>query len=141
MTNDCVFCGIVAGRIEASVAYEDDATLAFMDIRQVNRGHTLVVPKRHVVDIFELDDATGAAVMAATARVARAVRAAFQPDGINLWQSNGPPWQEVFHFHMHVLPRWQHDGVLRFAPPPRDAPARTTLDEQAAAIRAALVSD
>lgn len=138
MTEDCVFCGIVAGRVEASVAYEDDATLAFMDLRQFHPGHTLVVPKRHIVDIFELDDETGAALMSAAARVARAVSAAFEPDGINLWQSNGAPWQEVFHLHIHVLPRWRDDGLLRFAPGRLPRPPRAQLDEQAARIRTAL---
>jgi histidine triad (HIT) family protein len=141
VTDDCVFCGIVAGRVEASVAYEDEATLAFMDIQQFNRGHTLVVPKRHIADIFELDDTTGAAVMAATARVARAARAAFQPHGVNIWQANGAPWQDVFHIHFHILPRWRGDGPLRLGPPPRANPPRAELDEQAAAIRAALPGD
>jgi histidine triad (HIT) family protein len=139
VTDDCVFCGIVAGRVEASVAYEDEATLAFMDIRQFNRGHTLVVPKRHIVDIFALDDATGAALMATTARVARAMRAAFTPDGTNISISNGEAaGQEVFHLHLHVYPRWKDDGVLRFYPSKPGQPPRAELDEQAAAIRAAV---
>jgi histidine triad (HIT) family protein len=138
VTDDCIFCRIVAGEAEASVAYEDDATLAFMDLGQFAEGHTLVVPKRHVVDIFELDDATGAAVMAAAARVARGVDAAFSPHGVSIWQSNRAPWQEVPHFHMHVLPRWREDGLLRFTPPNRDRPPRAELDRQAAAIRASL---
>ncbi|MEX1255015.1 MAG: HIT family protein [Dehalococcoidia bacterium] len=138
MTDDCVFCGIVAGEVEVSVAYEDEATLAFMDLSQFAQGHTLVVPKRHVRDIFELDDETGAAVMAATARVARGVDAAFSPHGVTIWQSNRAPWQEVFHLHVHVLPRWREDGLMRFTPPSRDRPPRAELDRQAAAIREAL---
>ncbi|MDP3767162.1 MAG: HIT family protein [Dehalococcoidia bacterium] len=139
MTEDCVFCRIVAGEADASVAYEDEGTLAFMDLGQFNPGHTLVVPKRHVGDIFDLDDETGASLMAAVTRVARGVRQAFAPDGINLWQSNGAPWQEVFH--VHVLPRWREDGVLRFSPPQRQRPARRELDEQAVKIREALQRD
>ena len=135
MTEDCIFCRIVAGEAEASVAYEDDATMAFMDIGQFHRGHTLVVPRRHIVDIFELEDESGAALMAALVRVSRAVRQAFNPHGINIWQSNGAPWQEVFHIHFHVLPRWKGDGLLRFTPPGRERPSRTELDEQAAGIR------
>lgn len=137
MTDVCIFCEIVAGRAEASVAYEDDATLAFMDLGQLNPGHTLVVPKRHIVDIFELDDETGAALMSAAARVARAVSAAFAPHGINLWQSNGAPWQDVFHLHFHVLPRWRDDELLQFRPP-RSLLSRDELNEQAARIRTAL---
>ena len=137
MTEDCVFCGIVDGSVEPSIAYEDEATLAFMDIRQFHEGHTLIVPKRHIKDIYALDDATGAALISAVARVARAVRDTFEPHGLNIWQSNGAPWQEVFHLHMHVLPRWQHDGILRF-PPPRNPLPRAALDEQANRIRSTL---
>lgn len=138
MTDACIFCEIIAGRAKASVAYEDDATLAFMDLRQFHPGHTLVVPKQHIVDIFELDDETGAALMSAAARTARGVREAFTPDGINLWQSNGAPWQEVFHLHIHILPRWRDDGLLRFAQGRLPRPVRSELDEQAAKIRTAL---
>ena len=138
MTEECIFCAIVSRKAEASIAYEDEATLAFIDLRQFHAGHTLVVPKRHIVDIFALDDVTGAALMAAMSRVARAVRQAFRPDGINLWQSNGAPWQEVFHLHFHVLPRWKDDGLLRFSPPARSQPSRAELDDQATKIRAAL---
>lgn len=135
MTDACIFCEIVAGEAEASIAYEDEATMAFMDLRQFHPGHTLVVPRRHVRDIYELDDNTGAALMAAVARVARGVRDAFAPDGLNLWQSNGAPWQEVFHLHIHVLPRWREDGLLRFAPGRLPRPPRAELDKQAAKIR------
>ena len=75
------------------------------------------MPTRHVENVFELDASTGAAVMAVTVRVARAVRAAFQPDGLSVWQSNGPgAHQEVPHFHLHVMPRWTGDGLLRIYP-------------------------
>jgi histidine triad (HIT) family protein len=140
VTDGCVFCRIVRGEAESSIAYQDDATLAFMDLRQFHPGHTLVVPKRHIVDIYELDDSTGAALMSSVARVARAVKAAFSPDGINLWQSNGAPWQEVLHLHIHVLPRWREDGLLRFAPARLPRPARLELDEQATRIGAALTA-
>ena len=112
--------------------------MAFMDVRQFHPGHTLIVPKRHIADIFALDDATGAALMRTVARVSRAVRKTFRPDGINVWQSNGAPWQEVFHIHFHVLPRWKDDGLLRFTPPSRNVPDRAELDEQANRIRAAM---
>jgi histidine triad (HIT) family protein len=136
---DCVFCRIVAGEAEASIAYEDEATVAFMDLRQFHPGHTLVVPRRHVRDIYELDDATGAALIAAVSRVARAVRDAFAPDGINIWQSTGAAaGQEVFHLHAHVLPRWEGDGLVQFYPSKPERPPRWELDAQAAKIRAAL---
>ncbi len=137
MTDDCIFCRIVTGDAEASIAYEDDATLAFMDRGQFQPGHTLVVPKRHIRDIYEVDGESGAAIMVALRDVASAVRKAFQPQGINIWQSNGAPWQEVLHLHFHVLPRREGDGLLAFRPP-RMTPSKAELDEQAAAIRAAL---
>jgi histidine triad (HIT) family protein len=139
VTDGCIFCEIVTGKAEASIAYQDEATLAFMDLRQFHPGHTLVVPKRHIVDIYELDEGTGAALMSSVARVARAVSAGFSPHGINIWQSNGAPWQEVFHLHVHVLPRWRDDGLIQFRPP-RSRPTRVELDTQAAKIVAALAA-
>ena len=138
MAEECIFCQIVAGEAEASIAYQDESTLAFMDLRQFHPGHTLVLPRRHVRDIYGPDDETGGSLMAAISRVAEGVREAFKPHGINIWQSNGAPWQEVFHLHFHVLPRWRDDGLLRFAPPNRARPSRKELDEQAAKIRSAV---
>ena len=139
MAEECIFCQVVAGEAEASVVHEDNTTMAFMDLRQTNAGHTLIVPRRHIRDIYELDDDTAAAVIAATTRVARAVRDAFDPDGINIWQSNGAAaGQEVFHIHFHVLPRRNDDGLLKFYPSKPDYPPRRILDERAAKIRAAL---
>ncbi|MGB2694722.1 MAG: HIT family protein [Dehalococcoidia bacterium] len=138
MVEDCVFCRIVAGEVEASIAYEDEATMAFMDIRQFHPGHTLIVPKRHIVDIFGLDEATGSAVMGAVAHVARAVRDVFAPDGVNIWQSTGvAAGQEVLHLHVHVLPRWNDDALLRFYPSRAGYPPRADLDQQAAKLHAA----
>jgi histidine triad (HIT) family protein len=112
-----------------------------MSTRQQRTGHVLVVPRTHVENVFELDDATGAAVMSATIRVARAVRDAFRPEGLHLWQSNGPAaGQEVPHFHMHVMPRWHGDGLLRWHPVAPVYPERDELDRQAGLIRAALTS-
>ncbi|OGA67161.1 MAG: histidine triad (HIT) protein [Betaproteobacteria bacterium RIFCSPLOWO2_12_FULL_68_20] len=135
--SDCVFCKIVAKRIPASVVYEDEHVLAFMDIGHVNPGHTLVATKAHVENVFGLDDAQASGVFRATARVARAVREAFQPQGVTLFQANGKAaLQTVFHFHIHVLPRWEADGMSLGWPaknPPRDK-----LEEYAVKIRAAL---
>ena len=135
----CVFCRITARQGPASIVYEDDATLAFLDIRQLHPGHTLVVPKQHFETVFDLDHAAAAAIMSATVRVARAVRHAFAPDGINLWQSNGvAAGQEVPHFHMHVMPRYLGDGILRVYPGRVDITPRAELEACAARIRAAL---
>jgi histidine triad (HIT) family protein len=126
---DCVFCAIAAREAEASVVFEDAGTMAFMDLRQMSPGHVLVIPKTHVPDIFDLDEATGAVVMATVARVARAVRGALRPDGVNVWQSNGKgAGQEVFHVHFHVLPRTEADGMLRIYPRHPDNPSRAELN-------------
>lgn len=138
MAIDCIFCRIVAGQAEASIVCEDALTVAFMDLRQVNPGHTLVLPKRHLRDIYALDDGTGAALIATVVRVARAVSAVFGADGVNIMQSNGAAaGQEVFHLHVHVLPRRHGDGLLRYGASPA-LPKRAELDAHAASIRAAI---
>jgi histidine triad (HIT) family protein len=134
---ECIFCRIVAKQIPASVVFEDDHTLAFMDLGQVNPGHVLVATKPHVENVFGLDDTQAAAVFRTTARVARASRKAFDAPGLTLFQANGPAAsQTVFHFHMHVLPRWEDDG-MSLAWPVKN-PSRDTLQEYCAKIRAAL---
>lgn len=139
MTTDCIFCRIVAGTAAASIVYDDALTMAFLDMRQSSRGHVLVVPKSHVRDILAMDDATGAAIMSTVARVARAVHTAFAPDGMNIFQSNGEAaGQEVFHLHVHVLPRHSGDGLLRMYDAIPEMPPRAELDELAAALRAAI---
>ena len=128
---ECIFCDIIEGQSPAEVIFEDGETLAFMDINPANPGHTLIISKRHVRDIYELDGETAAAVMKATVRVARAIKSALQPDGMNLLQSNERAGgQDVFHFHIHVIPRWYGDG-LRLARPPEVR--RTMPIEEAAA--------
>lgn len=109
----CVFCDIVAKRAQAHIVYEDETTLAFMDIMPIHEGHTLVVPKRHAADVFEIDPEDAVATMRTAVKVARAVKAAFGCDGVNIFQSNGPAaGQTVFHFHIHVLPRWAGDRSI-----------------------------
>jgi histidine triad (HIT) family protein len=135
--SDCVFCKIIAGQIPATKVHEDGLTLAFMDIGQVNPGHVLVATKPHVENIYELDDAHAAAVFQATTRVARAVRRAYAPEGVTLYQANGAAaGQTVFHFHLHIVPRHQGDG-MHLAWPAKNPP-REQLEANAARIRASL---
>jgi histidine triad (HIT) family protein len=137
MKADCVFCRIVAKQIPASVVFEDAATLAFMDLGQVNPGHVLVACKAHADDIYGLDEAQAAAVFRSAARVARAVRDAFGPPGLSIYQANGKPaGQTVFHFHLHVLPRHEADGMQLVWPVKN--PPRERLEEYCARIRARL---
>ncbi len=135
--SDCVFCRIAAKQIPATVVHEDEHTLAFMDIGQVNPGHVLVAVKRHAETLYELDEAQAAAVFRAAARIARALRAAFSPEGLSVYQANGKAaGQTVFHFHLHLVPRHGGDGMDLTWPvknPPREA-----LEQSAAKIRAAL---
>jgi histidine triad (HIT) family protein len=134
---DCVFCEIVAKQIPATVVYEDEHTLAFMDIGQVNPGHVLVAAKAHAESLYALDDAQAAAVARTSARVARAIRAAFAPPGLSVYQANGKPaGQTVFHYHVHLLPRHEGDGMELTWPVKN--PPRERLEEYAAKIRSKL---
>lgn len=133
----CIFCRLVAGEIPAARVYEDEQTLAFMDIGQVNPGHVLVATKRHAANLFELTPEEAAAVMQTAQKVAGAVRDAFDPPGLTLLQANGPEGgQTVFHFHLHVVPRHADDGVgLNW---PRKEPAAAVLQGYAQRLRDAL---
>ncbi len=116
-TAACPFCAIVAGTAPASLVLEGDKVLAFMDLRQAVRGHVLVIPRRHVPDIYALAADEAGAVMQAAVRIAQALRDECDPPGLNLWQSNGEAGgQEVAHFHLHVQPRQFGDGLLRVYP-------------------------
>jgi histidine triad (HIT) family protein len=135
--SDCVFCRIVAGQIPATKVHEDAETLAFMDIGQVNPGHVLVAVKSHRENLYALDDVQAAAVFRTAVRVARAVRSAFSPAGLSVYQANGTPaGQTVFHFHLHLVPR--HDGDGMQLTWPIKNPPREKLEEYAAKIRGKL---
>ena len=111
--DSCIFCAIAAGKAPAVVVHEDEHTVAFMDINPANKGHVLVIPKRHSRDLFEVETEDALHVMRTVQRVARAVDKALRPDGINLIQANRrAAFQSVYHFHMHVIPRWFDDGLV-----------------------------
>ena len=135
--NDCVFCKIVAGQIPSTRVHEDEHTLAFMDLGQVNPGHVLVAVKKHAANLFELDDVQAAAVGRSCTRVARAIRDAFAPAGLSVYQANGKAaGQTVFHYHVHLLPRHEADGMELTWPVKN--PPREKLAEYAETIRAKL---
>ena len=135
--SQCVFCRIVAREIPATVVHEDEHVLAFMDLGQVNPGHVLVAVKAHAENLYELNNAQAGAVLRAAARVARAIRDAFAPEGLSVYQANGAAaGQTVFHYHVHLVPRHDGDGMALTWPvknPPRDK-----LEAYAAKIRASL---
>ena len=136
MNGSCVFCSIARGETPASVVYEDARTLSVVDLRQFHPGHMLVMPRRHLADVRDLDDVDGARLMATLARVTRAVAAAFPNEGISVWHSIGPAaLQEVPHLHFHVHPRRMHDGVLRVYPSPPALPDAETRERYALMVR------
>ena len=134
MRSDCVFCKIGHGEITAHRVHEDELALAFMDVGQVNPGHVIVTIKPHLETIADLSVAQAAAVFGVVNRIARAVNAAFKPEGLTILQPNGiAGGQTVPHFHLHVLPRHTHDGV--HVTWPRKNPPADELAKLAAQIR------
>jgi histidine triad (HIT) family protein len=109
---NCLFCKIVAGEIPAHKVYEDETCLAFLDILPANRGHTLVIPKEHAAGLAEITPDSLAATVICAQGVARLLRMQLRPDGINMIQNDGAAaGQEIFHYHLHLLPRWEADGA------------------------------
>jgi histidine triad (HIT) family protein len=121
--SDCLFCGIVAGEIPAQVVDSDEHTIAFMDINPATRGHCLVIPKRHTADLTEIEEEDLRHTMAAVQRLTRRIDEALEPDGFNVLNScRAAAWQTVFHFHLHVIPRYADDPLkLPWVPGPGDA--------------------
>ena len=109
---DCIFCQIIAGEIPGQIVQEDERTVAFMDIAPATRGHALVVPRRHARDLLEIEPQDLQSTIMAAQRLARRAAEVFDADGINLLNSCGRAgWQTVFHFHMHVIPRYEGDPL------------------------------
>jgi diadenosine tetraphosphate (Ap4A) HIT family hydrolase len=138
---DCIFCRILAGSAPASFIYEDALCSAFLDIQPVTRGHVLVVPKRHAVLLGDLDEGAAGQLLVAAQRIAAALRPSpIACEGINLFLADGRvAGQEVWHAHLHVIPRTSGDGFgLRFPPDYGRRPTRSELDDVASRIRDAL---
>jgi histidine triad (HIT) family protein len=129
---DCLFCKIVAGEVPSTRVHEDERTIAFMDINPATRGHLLVVPREHSTDLLEIADQDLEAVVRAGRMLARRLSDRLDADGVNLLNSCGSvAWQTVFHFHLHVIPRYGGDPLqLPWHPAPGDR------EEIAAAARA-----
>lgn len=112
MADDCIFCKIVAGELPAARIAEDERTLAFMDINPWTRGHALVIPKAHATDLGEIGADDLAAVAAMAKRIALRHKEVLGAEGVNLLNAFGAAaWQTVFHFHLHVIPRYEGDGM------------------------------
>jgi len=109
--NDCIFCKIRDGQVPSLKIFEDERTLAFMDINPLNSGHCLVITKTHAATLFEAEVADLQAAIATAQRVGLAIRDGLKPDGLNLLQANGAAaFQSVPHFHLHLIPRRNNDG-------------------------------
>jgi histidine triad (HIT) family protein len=129
---DCIFCKIIAGEIPSAIIDQDESTIALMDINPATRGHALVIPRRHATDLLEIEPDELTAVVLAAQRLAARVKDRLGADGVNLLNSCGAAaWQTVFHFHVHVIPRYEGDPLrLPWIPGPGDP------DEIAAAAAA-----
>jgi histidine triad (HIT) family protein len=141
---ECIFCRILGGEAEGSFIYRDDRVAAFMDIQPVNPGHVLVVPIRHAVYLEDLDPEDGAQMFRVAQQISRSLfECSLRCEGTNFFLANGAPaGQDVFHTHLHVLPRYRGDGFgLRFGPHYGIHPQRGELDALSLQIRAALRVD
>lgn len=120
---DCLFCRIIAGEIRSEIVDQDEHTVAFMDINPATRGHLLVVPRRHAVDLLDVPDDDLAATALTAKRLAAKTIERLGADGVNLLNScRAEAWQTVFHFHVHVIPRYASDPLrLPWTPAPGDS--------------------
>ncbi|MBH0228716.1 HIT family protein [Halobacillus yeomjeoni] len=109
---DCIFCKIIDGEIPSAKVYEDEDVLAFLDISQVTKGHTLVIPKHHTKNIYETDEAVAEKVFARVPKISNALKKTYEPIGMNVLNNNEEPaGQSVFHLHIHLIPRYgKQDG-------------------------------
>lgn len=108
---DCIFCKIINGEIPSYKIYENEHVLAFLDITQGTKGHTLIIPKKHIKNVYELDEETIINVFKVVPMIANALNKAFSPIGLNIINNNDQPNQSVFHFHLHLIPRYENDGM------------------------------
>jgi histidine triad (HIT) family protein len=139
--DDCLFCKIVKGLAPASVVYSDEKVMAFLDIQPVNLGHVLVTPRAHAEELSELDPGVGGQMFKVAMVVAEGLRkSGVKCDGVSLFLADGEAaFQEIFHVHLHVIPRFRGDGFgLRFGPSYGMKPERKEMDAIAEQIRKAI---
>lgn len=118
---DCIFCKIIAREIAAEVVYEDEKTFAFLDIRPLHLGHTLVLPKKHFINIYEMEEKYVEDVAKTSQKIARALKEKLKVDGVNVIMNNDTAaGQVVFHAHVHILPRFTDDGFKHWPGKQRD---------------------
>ena len=132
MADDCLFCGIVAGDVPGQIVDSDEHTVAFMDINPATRGHALVVPREHASDLMDISDEDLERTTLAARRLAKRIDEVLEPDGFNLINACRPAaWQTVFHFHIHVIPRYDDDPLkLPWIPRGADADRIAAIADQ-----------
>ena len=107
---DCIFCRIVNGEIPSYKFFENNNLIAILDISQATKGHTLIIPKTHAKNLYELDDLSAAEIFKVVPAIARGIKKAFNPIGLNVVINTEKPLQSVNHFHIHLVPRYDNDG-------------------------------
>ena len=139
MDANCIFCKIVAGQIPSAKVYEDEKVLAFMNLQQKNAGHTLVIPKTHVTNAYDVSEDTAADVARIAVRIAKAVKQRFRPDGVNTLQNSEPAaMQSIMHYHVHVIPRYFGDDLFEIWESPAASPEE--LETNASRLRESLAN-
>lgn len=137
MIEDCIFCKIAARKAGAVIVFEDEHSLAFLDIHPLNPGHTLVIPKKHYASMVEMPPEEVGRIFVSVSKVMRGVKKASKADGINIGQSNGKAAsQEVFHMHVHIIPRYIHELPEGF--PERKTATNGELEVTGSKIKAAI---
>lgn len=132
MDNDCIFCKIANGEIPSSTIYEDDMFRVILDLSPATKGHALIIQKNHMANIFEMDESTAGKAFVLASRIAKAMKEALHCDGLNIVQNNGEiAGQTVFHFHMHIIPRYEGDNQnINWVPGTSEADERNAVAEQ-----------
>lgn len=135
--NDCIFCKIIDGTIPSIKVYEDEHVYAFMDITPLAKGHTLLIPKQHVKDLFDMPSELAGHLYSVAPSIANAIKTAFNPKGLNTLNNNGAAaYQSVFHYHLHFIPRYEEDGLTLVWEPIK--PEMAEVQQAATAIADAL---
>lgn len=131
---DCIFCKLSNGEIPTNALYEDDIVKVIFDLNPASKGHVLIIPKNHFDDIYSMDNATAAHVFQTAVKVSKAMKEALNCDGLNIVQNNGEAaGQTVFHFHMHIIPRYEGDTVnIKWIPGKAEEEEITELKEKIA---------
>lgn len=135
--DDCIFCKIAAGEIPSRKIYEDQDLIAIMDLNPTSKGHSLIIPKEHCTNIYDIDEDIAAKVMKTAKKLATKMTVALNCDGFNLLQNNGETaGQTMFHFHMHLIPRYKDadNNMLKFT-------SVSFSDEEMDAIRDQIIKD